>query len=119
MHPLVKHRKHISRFLVFAVVVTILFVVATVILSYRVKEIAERLVYDQTNGEYALSMKKLRLSIWRGRIELENAKIVHTDSIVSNRFIVQVPAVYFELRSWNDLLFRKKLSVDSVMLTRP
>lgn len=119
MHPLVKHRKHISRFLVFAVLITILFVVATVILSYRIKEITERLVYDQTNGEYALSMKKLRLSIWRGRIELENAKIVHADSVVSNRFIVQVPAVYFELRSWNDLLFNKKLSVDSVMLTSP
>ncbi|HYV90148.1 MAG TPA: hypothetical protein VE978_00100 [Chitinophagales bacterium] len=64
-------------------------------------------------------MKKLHLSVWRGKLELENAQITHVDSSAGLHFIVRLPIIYIELKSWNDLLFKKKLSIDSVMLTQP
>ena len=113
-----RHHKHISRSLIIVAAVALLFAAIYVILSNRIKEIAEGLVLEQTKGQYVLKIKSLDLSIWKGKIALEDAALVHLDSTRSYGFTAKLPAIYFQLRSWRGLL-NNKISVDSIILTQP
>jgi hypothetical protein len=60
MHPIVKHRKHISRAFLVAAIVAIILTGTYVVLSYRIKGVAEDLV-NENNGRYLLSLNQLHL----------------------------------------------------------
>src|SRR6185436_19173986 len=100
MHPLVKHHVHINRFFTAITVLILGGLMIYFILRYRLTQVAEYLVNQQTHGQFALTVDQLQLSLWKGKIEAQHTRFIPRDSMAGNRFIAEVPALYLTIHSW-------------------
>ncbi|MBN9384104.1 MAG: hypothetical protein J0H74_25360 [Chitinophagaceae bacterium] len=89
-------------------------------LVYRLKDSINFIINKESGGRYAFDASEASLSIWDKHLSLKNSVLYCKDSAgIDAYYKVQIPGIYFSITSWRQLLFHKKLIVDSLAITRP
>src|SRR4051812_17292317 len=83
--------------------------------SYKIKNILELLVKKESDNTYAFHASKVEVSFWNKSFTVENARFVSLDSTkAKTHYTIEIPKMYLEIQSWGDILFRRKVSINSL-----
>lgn len=89
-------------------------------LVFRLKDSINFIINKESGGKYAFDASDATLSIRSKHLSLKNSVLYCKDPAGADAYYkVQIPEIYFSITSWRQLLFRKKLIVDSLAITRP
>lgn len=89
-------------------------------LVYRLKDSINFIINKESGGRYAFDASEASLSIWSKHLSLKNSVLYCKDSVGAGAYYkVRIPGIYFSITSWRQLLFHKKLIVDSLAITQP
>ena len=87
---------------------------------YRFKDSVKFIIDKESKGRIAFDASSATISIWHRSILLKNSVLYCTDHDNADvSFKVQIPEIYFSVTSWKDLLFHKKIIVDSLAIIEP
>ncbi|PSL47905.1 hypothetical protein CLV51_102765 [Chitinophaga niastensis] len=87
---------------------------------YKFKEIAKYAVKKESNDTYEFDAGDIDVSLWNKNITLNHVILFCKDTLhADSHYDVKIPRVYLSIQSWKDLIFNKKLSVDSLSILRP
>ena len=90
------------------------------VLVYNLKDILKYAIEKQTNGGYAFHSKDIKLSFGDKKIVIDDATLVRKDTANTPVYYdVNIPKAYLSIENWSDLLFNKRLSVDSFSVVKP
>lgn len=90
------------------------------VIVYRFKEIVQVVVKKETDGAYAFDASDAKLSLFRKKLVLRNVTLVCKDSMsAAAHYAVNIPEVYLAIDSWMDLIFHKKVAIDSLVIVQP
>lgn len=90
------------------------------IMKYRIRSVIKEVVRRETNGVYELDFSKITVDYFKGSVKLKKADLKPTGAYpVKQDYKFTVHDLYFSLGSWNQLIFHRKLFVDSLQLTTP
>src|ERR1700754_1889686 len=121
MNLSVKHRK---RFFWILLIPLIFLLVGGAVLYFLVvhhfKEGVSYIINKESKGKYAFNASEAELSFRHKSIRLKKAVLYTPDTTNSNLyFTIRIPEIYFSLSSWRELLFNKKVMVDSLSILEP
>ncbi|HVY75827.1 MAG TPA: hypothetical protein VG890_13405, partial [Puia sp.] len=105
----------------------ILLLISSIILAtifytirYRFSTVLEYIVEKETGGRYAFYAKSMNISLLKKRIIMDEGEVVCQDSSDENaHYNLAIPRIYFSIASWKELLFRKKIVIDSFSIINP
>lgn len=84
-------------------------------LSFQIKNILEVLVEKESENTYAFNASKIEVSFWNKTLLVENAKFISLDSLkAKTHYNVEIPKMHIGIQSWSDILFKRKISIDSL-----
>ena len=87
---------------------------------HRFKEGVQYIVKKETKGRYAFNASEADVSLWDGSIRLKKAILYNSDTTNADwYYTVHIAEIYFSLSSWQELLFHKKIIVDSLSIIEP
>ncbi|HTI89906.1 MAG TPA: hypothetical protein VL727_04920 [Puia sp.] len=87
---------------------------------HHFKEGVSYIINKESKGKYAFDASEAELSFRRKSIRLKKAVLYTPDTTSSNLyFTISIPEIYFSLSSWKELLFNKKVMVDSLSIIEP
>ena len=90
------------------------------VVIYRFKESVKYMVAKETNNKYQFDAGKAKLSLWSKSLVLEKSRLFCTDTVRTNSYYnVKISKLKFSLASWGDLIFNKKVVVDSLEIIDP
>ena len=90
------------------------------ILRYRVKSVIKEVVRRETKGMYDLEFSKISIDIPGGKVKLKAVDLKPANrNADKNEHRITIGHLYLSLASWNQLLFHRKLFVDSLQLIEP
>ena len=90
------------------------------IVIHRFKESVKYIVQTQTNGKYVFDAGKANISLWSKSLTLQKSVLICKDTSKSNSYYnVKLSKLKFSLTSWNALLFKNKILVDSLEIINP
>lgn len=90
------------------------------LVAFRFKEILQYVVNKESKGAYSFTASKITVSIWDKNLLVKNAALQSNDtSGESSHYYLVLPKVYLKIHSWKDLLFNKKMGVDSIYIATP
>ncbi len=90
------------------------------VLVNNLKDVLEYAVEKQTNGGYSFHSKDINLSFVNKEIIIDNSVLSRRDTVNTPVYYdVKIPKAYLSIESWSDLLFSKRLSVDSFSIVKP
>ncbi|WP_421940622.1 hypothetical protein [Pedobacter sp.] len=78
------------------------------------------MVTKETNSKYQFDAGKARLSLWSKSLVLEKSRLFSIDTTKTSAYYdVKIAKLKFSLASWGDLIFKKKVVVDSLEIIGP
>lgn len=84
-------------------------------ISYKIKNILELLVEKESGNTYAFHASKVEVSLWDKSFIVEKAQFISLDSTkAKTHYTIEIPEMYMAIQSWSDILFRRKISIDSL-----
>ncbi len=90
------------------------------VIIQRFKESVKFIVHNQTNGQYIFNAGSADVSLWSKSLLLEKSVLVCKDTAKANSYYnVKLSKLKFSLTSWNALLFKNKILVDSLEIINP
>lgn len=90
------------------------------LLVHRFKEGVAYIISKESKGRYAFSANEAEFSLQHKSIRLKKAVLYTPDTTNTNLyFTIRIPEIYFSLSSWKELLFNKKIMVDSLSIIEP
>lgn len=90
------------------------------VIIYRFKESVKYMVSKETKGRYVFDAGTAKLSLWSKTLVLEKSTLFSQDTSKTNSYYnVTISRLKFSLASWNDLIFNKKVVVDSLQIIDP
>jgi len=90
------------------------------VVIYRFKESVKYMVSKETNNRYQFDAGTAKLSLWSKSLVLEKSRLFSSDTIkTSSYYNVKISRLKFSLASWRDLIFNKKVVVDSLEIIGP
>ena len=90
------------------------------ILINNLKDVLEYAIEKQTRGGYDFNSKDIRLSFADKKIVMDDISLIRTDTANTPIYYdIKIPKAYLSVDNWNDLLFNKRLSVDSFSVIKP
>lgn len=115
-----KKRKLIKTLLAVLVFIALLLTTAWYLVTYRFKEALQYIVKTESDGTYVLYTKAVVFSFFEKSVNVREAHLVPTDSLAEEtRYDVKIPAVFFSIKSWSEILFAAKVTVDSFSIDFP
>ncbi|MFZ1798674.1 MAG: hypothetical protein WAU24_02325 [Chitinophagaceae bacterium] len=112
-----KHTKIVIGIIVFIV---ILLVGGNYWVRHNIENIIQNLVAKESGGKYRLEIQKIKYHGRQKKLEAYNAHLYVMDSsLQESRTDVQFPYLEFQLKNIWDVIFRKKLVLDSVICNAP
>lgn len=117
-------RKQRKRFLWILLVPLLFLLISGTVLYFLVvhhfKEGVSYIISKESKGKYAFNASEAELSFRHKSIRLKKAVLYTPDTTNSNLyFTIKIPEIYFSLSSWRELLFNKKVMVDSLSIIEP
>lgn len=90
------------------------------IVIHRFKESVKFIVHNQTDGKYIFDAGRARVSLWSKSLMFEKSMLICKDTSRANSYYnVKLSKLKFSLTSWNALLFKNKILVDSLEIINP
>lgn len=90
------------------------------IIVYRFKDIVQIVVNKETKGAYTFDASKVDFSLFKKNIVINDAVLRCNDTLRNSpHYDLKIPQLYFSLSSWNELIFHRRLSVDSLSIALP
>ncbi len=90
------------------------------IINYRLKDILQLVVAKESKNNYKLGLSSIEFSLLKKNIVIKNAELFCNDTLnTSPHYTVKIPSLYFAIQSWSDLIFHKKISIDSLSVLNP
>ncbi|HSY60240.1 MAG TPA: hypothetical protein VK796_00130, partial [Cytophaga sp.] len=84
-------------------------------ISYKIKNILELIVEKESNQSYSFHAKKVEISFWNKSFIVEDARFISLDSTLSKtHYNIEIPKMHMAIQSWSDILFKQKVSIDSL-----
>ncbi len=88
--------------------------------TYRLKNSIRYAVDKASEGRYAFDANTVKLSLWDKTFSLTQATLQCRDTThVNAHYDVSVKEIYFSISSIRDLLFNKKIMIDSLLVLEP
>lgn len=114
------NKKWLKRTGIFLLVICCLLAIAYYIIVYRVKDVLKFVVEKQSHGLYKLDAGQIALSFTKRKIILKKVTVTCTDTLnVPAHYTLHVPEIYLSITSFRDILFNKKVTVDSMAVLEP
>ncbi|MDR3713195.1 MAG: hypothetical protein P4L51_10300 [Puia sp.] len=115
-----KQRKWIRRLLILLLIRFVIGGVLYYIVVYRFKDLAQIAVKKESRGLYSFDASDVEFSLWKKSLIVEDA-VLHCNDTVNTRLHhdLQVPRIYLSILSWTDLVFHKKIEIDSMDIQLP
>jgi len=116
--------KQRKRFLWILLIPVILLLIGGAVLyflvAHRFKEGVSYIISKESKGRYAFNASEAEVSLRDKSIRLKKAVLFTPDTTNTNLyFTIRIPEIYFSLSSWKELLFNKKIMVDSLSIIEP
>ena len=90
------------------------------IIKYRIKSVIQEVVRQETKGVYQLDFSKLSIDFFKGQVKLNRVDLQPVRTYTGKKnYQLTINHLYFSLASWNQLLFHRKLFVDSLRIDDP
>jgi hypothetical protein len=90
------------------------------VIKYRIKSVIKEVVRQETKGVYELDFSKISIDFIKGRVKLNAVDLKPAPTYPDKKdYRLTIGHLYFSLASWNQLLFHRKLFVDSLVLNAP
>ena len=90
------------------------------LLVHRFKEGVSYIISKESKGRYVFDASEAEFSFQHKSIRLKKAVLYTPDTTNTNLyFTIRIPEIYFSLSSWKELLFNKKIMVDSLSIIEP
>lgn len=90
------------------------------LVNYRVRDILQVVVNKESKGKYGFNADAVDISFTKRNIIIRNALLFCRDTAhTSPHYEVKIPELYVAIQSWKELLFYKKISVDSLYVVNP
>jgi len=90
------------------------------VVIYRFKESVKYIVHNQTDGKYIFDAGRATVSLWSKSLVLEKSVLICKDANKTNTYYnVKLSKLKFSLTSWNALIFKNKILVDSLEIMDP
>ena len=107
--------------MVISLVIAIVVILSLVfIVRYRVKAVIKEVVRRETNGVYDLEFSKISINILAGKVKLRAVDFKPANGNADKKdYRITIGHLYLSLASWNQLLFHRRLFVDSLQLIEP
>lgn len=120
VNPSPRQKKWIKWILILLAIRFIMGAVLYYAITYRFKDIAAFIVEKESKGTYAFNADHIGFSLSKKNMVLKNVTLVCKDtSNVASHYDIKIPEAYFSIASWTDLIFHKKLVIDSLAVTAP
>ncbi|MEX6686470.1 hypothetical protein QTN47_03140 [Danxiaibacter flavus] len=115
-----RQRKWLKRILVLIVARFILGGIAYYIIVYRFKDIVQFVVSRESKKNYSFNASDIDVSLWHKTLVVNNAVLSCHDTLHTDpHHDVKIPRIYLAINSWKDLVFHKRVSVDSLAIILP
>lgn len=86
----------------------------------KFEQIIQYTVTKESDGLYFFEAENVKLNLLKKSIQVKNAIVFCTDtSLVQTHHELRTPKIYLGINSWIDLLFNKKLIIDSLHIESP
>jgi len=116
----IRQKKWFKVLLSIIILLTLIAGVLFYLLNYRVRDILQAVVNKESNGVYGFDATAVEVSFVNKSIVIKNALLFCRDTVhTSPHYEVKIPALYFAIQSWKEVLFQKKVSVDSLCVLDP
>lgn len=113
----IKGVKWLLAFFAFCIIAVVVIVYLAV---FHFKEIVRIGIYEETNGRYSFEASKIDLSILNKTIQVKDIAIVCNDTVHAEKhYALHIPEIYLSIGSMTDLIFSKKIEIDSLAITLP
>lgn len=104
----------------FFIFIAILLGVLYFIAVRHFKESIQYVVNIESGGKYHADAGKADFSLFGKTIILKNVSLHCLDTLnVNQHYEIKFPELYFSFSSWKDLIFKKKILVDSLAVIKP
>lgn len=114
------NKKWLKRSGIFLLVICCLLAIAYYIIAYRIKDVLKFVVEKQSHGLYKLDAGSIDLSFAKRRVVLKKVTVTCTDTVnVPAHYTLDVPEIYLSITSFREILFNKKVTVDSMAIRDP
>ena len=116
-----RKKKFIVRTLmILATLIVVIIGVLYYIIAHKFKESIQFIVNKETKGRYEFNADKAKISFINKTVTLSNASLHCVDTLnIDKHYDVKLPQVYFSISSWKNLIFDKKLMIDSLSIKEP
>ncbi len=102
------------------ILMVVLGAAAWYLVNYRVRDIIQVLVNKESKGVYGFDASSVDISFANKNIIISNARLYARDTVnTSPHYEVTVPRLYFAIQSWREVLFQKKVTIDSLFVLNP
>lgn len=113
-------RKHTHITLGVILFITLILIVGNYWVRRNIESIIQNLVANESGGKYRLEVKKIKFHGRQQRLEAYNAHLFIIDTAIQKSGTdVQFPYLEFRLKSVWDVIFHKKLVLNSVICSSP
>ncbi len=90
------------------------------LITYRFREALRYIVDVESNGTYVLQSQSAKFSFRDKTVTINDAHLLPVDSSSHEvHYDVRIPAVFFSIKSWSQILFESKVTVDSFSIDFP
>ena len=84
-------------------------------ISYKIKNVLQLLIEKESDNTYAFHASKIEVSFWNKSFVIEKAQFISLDTSKSKmHYTVEIPQMYMQIQSWSDIIFKRKISIDSL-----
>lgn len=118
-----------KKLLIAFVVLVVTFVLSLDFILKRYVENEIRVWTENPESPYDISYEKLKIELFKGKVALRNLEIHYKSAVYDSlkeagalppfTYAVQLSFLEAEVKDWKELLFRRKFSVDHVILYSP
>ncbi|MBC7450009.1 MAG: hypothetical protein H7259_00815 [Cytophagales bacterium] len=113
-------KKYIQRFLILLAIPLVLSGIIHYFISYKVKNVLQVLIRDQSNDTYSFDASKFAISIFDKTIIVRNAELISNDTtLAKTHYHIRIPEMYLAIHSWREFYFHGKVSIDSLSFVFP
>ena len=114
------HHKWLKRLTIFLVCFSLLAGTVYYLFSYKLKDVMQVFVKRQSNGLYSFDAGSINISLSQKKIIVRDISIICNDTVhAASHSTIKISEIYLSITSFTDLLFHKKISVDSIAVVSP
>ncbi|MBX3238429.1 MAG: hypothetical protein KIT80_06550 [Chitinophagaceae bacterium] len=113
-------KKSVKSLIILIAVISLVLGACWYLVTYRFKEALQFIVSSESNGTYELNARSIKFSFLDKSVRIREAHLIPADTTEqATRYDVKIPAIFFSIKSWSQILFQSRVAVDSFSIDFP